>query len=59
MKVRLYKPHTHAGKRYTPGPEGIELEVNASDAETMKAFGVLDKPEAPASTTPVALPPAH
>jgi hypothetical protein len=53
MKVRLYKPHTHAETRYEPGPEGIELDVEKHDAEFMKSVGVLDKPSAsepPAST---------
>lgn len=27
MKVRIYQPHTHAGKRYTPGPEGIDVDM--------------------------------
>lgn len=40
MKVRIYKPHTHAGRRYTPGPEGIEIEVSKSDAAYLERAGV-------------------
>lgn len=47
MKVRIYKKHTHNGKRLVPGPEGIEIEVAAHDAEFLKKAGVLDKPEPP------------
>lgn len=52
MKVRIYKPHTHAGKHYTPGPEGVELDVEKHDAEFLKGIGALDKP-APAPPAPV------
>jgi hypothetical protein len=45
MKVRIYKAHTHAGVEYTPGPEGIEIDVAEHDAAFLKAAGVLDKPE--------------
>lgn len=40
MKVRIYKPHTHAGRRYNPGPEGIEIEVSKSDAAYLERAGV-------------------
>lgn len=33
MKVRIYKPHTHAGVRYEPGPEGLEIDIPAHDVE--------------------------
>lgn len=42
--VTIYKPHTHAGKRLRPGPDGIQIEVNALDAKFLKDAGVLDKP---------------
>lgn len=47
-KVRIYRPHTHAGKRYTPDPEGVEIEVNAADAEFLEAIGATRRPGAPA-----------
>lgn len=40
MKVRIYKPHTHAGKRYTPDADGIEIEVSKADAAYLKQAGV-------------------
>lgn len=40
MKIRIYKPHTHAGRRYNPGAEGIEIEVSESDAAYLKQAGV-------------------
>lgn len=40
MKVRIYKPHTHAGRRYSPGPDGIEIEVSKSDAAYLERAGV-------------------
>ena len=40
MKIRIYKPHTHAGRRYTPGPEGIEIEVSKSDAAYLERAGI-------------------
>jgi hypothetical protein len=27
MKVRIFKPHTHAGTRYLPGPDGLVIDV--------------------------------
>lgn len=44
MKVRIYKPHIHAGKRYTPGPEGIEIEVAEHDARFLERAGLLTPP---------------
>lgn len=52
MKVRIYKPHTHAGKRYTPGPEGIEIEVAEHDAQFLERAGLLTPPAI--GTRPVA-----
>ena len=47
MKVRIYAPHTHAGKRYVPGPEGIEVDVSDADAKWLKEnTKVLQKPQA-------------
>lgn len=45
-KVRIYKQHTHAGIKYTPGPDGIDIEVSDTDADFLKKAGVLDKPAA-------------
>lgn len=52
MKVRIYKPHTHAGVRYEPGPEGLEIDIPAHDVEYLnKHTDVCKKPasEKPAS----------
>lgn len=46
MKVRIYKPHTHAGLKHVPGPTGISLDVSTQDAAFLKAQGVLDPPSA-------------
>lgn len=27
MKVRIHKPHTHAGTQYHPGPDGLVLDL--------------------------------
>ncbi|MEN1942656.1 hypothetical protein WCE55_02190 [Luteimonas sp. MJ293] len=61
MKVRIYQPHTHAGKRYTPDAEGIEIEVSKTDAAFLKQAGVTvpttakrgtkDEPDTGATTT--------
>jgi hypothetical protein len=32
MKVRIFKPHTHAGTHHVPGPEGLDIEVPADAA---------------------------
>lgn len=48
MKVRIYKPHTHAGKRYTPGPEGLDIEMEPHSAEWLKKHTDVCKPPAPA-----------
>ena len=42
-KITVYRPGTHAGKRYKPGPEGITLEVSASQAKALRDRGA-DKP---------------
>ena len=54
MKIRIFKPHTHAGKRYEPGPEGVELDVNEHDAKFIRDRGLHErpKPDLPAATTP-------
>lgn len=38
-KVRIFRPHTHEGKRLTPGPDGIEIEVNEPDAKFLESIG--------------------
>lgn len=58
QKVRIFKPHTHAGKRYTPGPEGVEIEVGAHDVEFLKRAGVLDNPATPDALPASIEPPA-
>lgn len=49
MKVRIYKPHIHAGEQLEPGPEGIEIDVAPAEAEFLKQRGFTK----PASGTPV------
>lgn len=39
-KVRIYQPHTHAGKRLQPGPDGIEIEVTEPEAKFLESAGV-------------------
>lgn len=45
MKVRIYRPHTHAGIRYTPGPEGVELEVSKQVADFLEKRELTKRPE--------------
>jgi hypothetical protein len=33
MKVRIFKPHTHSGTHYVPGPDGLDIEVPADAAQ--------------------------
>lgn len=42
-KITVYRPGTHAGKRYNPGADGLVLEVSASQAKALRAAGA-DKP---------------
>ncbi|GAB3755181.1 hypothetical protein [Lysobacter olei] len=44
MKVRIYRPHTHQRVAYEPGPDGIVLEVSATDAAFLNRLGTLDPP---------------
>ncbi len=59
MKVRIYQPHTDAGTHYTPGPDGIELQVSAQSAAFLKSLGKLERPGKPRRTdaAPAAAPP--
>lgn len=59
MKVRIYKPHTHAGKRYAPGPDGIDLDVSPRAAEYLAKHGVTTKPEAAPVAPPLDATPAE
>lgn len=45
-KVRIYQPHTHAGKRLQPGPDGIEIEVTEPEAKFLESAGVTKRPQA-------------
>lgn len=36
MNVRIFKPHTHAGTHYEPGPEGLVIEVPADAADWLE-----------------------
>jgi hypothetical protein len=51
VKVRIFKPHTHAGQKLVPPPEGLEIEVSATDAAWLKAQGLDKRPE-PKSAAP-------
>lgn len=57
MKVRIYKPHTHAGTKHVPGPDGLEIDLPEHDAKWLKEHtDVCKKPEA--ATTTIAAPAA-
>jgi len=43
VKITVFRPGTHAGKRYNPGPEGHELTVSESQAKALRDRGA-DKP---------------
>lgn len=47
-RLYIYAPHTHAGVRYDPPPEGVEIEVSAQDAEFLRELGKTTPPAAPA-----------
>lgn len=40
-EVTIYQPHTHAGKKLTPGPDGIRINVTAAEREFLQQRGVL------------------
>lgn len=54
-KVRIYRPHSHGGKRYTPGPEGVEIEVNEADAKFLQTIGATTRPAASAEVPTAAI----
>lgn len=57
MKVRIYKPHTHAGTRHEPGPDGLEIDIPDHDAKWLKEHtDVCKKPEQPVPTAASAAP---
>jgi hypothetical protein len=33
MKIRIFRPHTHAGRHYVPGPEGLDIDVPTDAAK--------------------------
>ncbi len=43
-KVRIFKSHTHAGKRIDPPAEGVEIEVTEKQATFLKRAGITDRP---------------
>lgn len=59
MKVRIYKPHTHAGMRYEPGPDGMDIEVDEASAKFITTVGAdkapdkVDKPDKHQKDKPV------
>lgn len=44
MKVRIYKPHTHADVRHVPGPDGIEIDVSEQDKAFLDRAGITARP---------------
>jgi len=44
MRIKLKKPHTHAGRKY---PAGAELDLPVIKAEWLKALGVAEEAPAP------------
>jgi hypothetical protein len=59
MKVRIFKPHTHAGTHYVPGPEGLDIEVPADavrwlvqHAGAAHVAGPAANDDPPAATSP-------
>lgn len=46
MKVRIYQPHTHAGVRHVPGPEGVEIDVSEQDRKFLDRAGITTAPHA-------------
>ena len=48
MKVRIYQPHTHAGKRFVPPAEGMDVDLPEHDVKWLEAnTKVLVNPAAP------------
>jgi hypothetical protein len=45
VKVRIYTPHTHAGKKYEPGPDGMDIEVPEHDAKFLEGIGATKPPK--------------
>lgn len=52
MKVRIFKPHTHADVRHTPGPDGVEINVSAQDKAFLDRAGITTRPPATYVGTP-------
>lgn len=44
VKITVFMPGTHAGKRYTPGPDGLVLEVSPQAADFLRARGDTRRP---------------
>lgn len=51
MKIRIYHPHTHAGKRLNPGPNGVEIDVSPAALEFIRTRGLDVPPTTPAIGT--------
>jgi hypothetical protein len=47
MKVRIFKPHTHAGTPYVPGPDGLDIDVPADAARWL--VRMTTRPRTPSS----------
>lgn len=39
MKVRLHRPHTHAGTHHVPGPKGLVIDVPELAADYIERVG--------------------
>jgi hypothetical protein len=56
MKVRIFKPHTHAGTRYLPGPDGLVIDVPADAAAFLRTHGAQGVASASAARADVSEP---
>lgn len=52
IAITVYKPGTHAGIRYNPGPEGHTLQVSRSAADLLRKTGATEKPTAAVPEVP-------
>ena len=54
VKITVFAPGTHAGKRYNPGPKGLELTVSESQAKALRDRGADKPPTGITDNTPAA-----
>jgi len=58
IKITVFRAGTHAGKRYTPGPDGHVLEVSPSQAKALRDRGADQPPTGITDNAPHAAPAA-